>query len=409
MRSSCASASSDRGRRRRRRPARSGSCGARRDLVRARERERSGARPAAARRRRAARTRCRSRTARRRDRRARRCTRPRAARPGSNAGRRIDSSARSGFSTSITRSGCSPTLREVGRREQRQREHLVVAGTDEHVGDRPPVALRGREAADLRGVRRDRARDLVEPDAARDLLDEVDLALEVGARTSGRSRRRRLHLDAERRRGTPRSRRSSSVVPSSWFTRSVRTVMRAGSIGFGYTSIAPDGRLPRPRPRANSSIARAAPAPGVVRVDAPLEARARLGAQTEPLRGLRDAADGSKYADSSRISVVASETSAAAPPMIPAMPCGDPFAVADQEVVDASASRSTPSSVVIFSPARASRTTIPRPGETAEVERVQRTAPLEHHVVGDVDDVADRPHARPARAGAASSRATRPS
>ena len=56
--------------------------------------------------------------------------------------------------------------------------------------------------------------------------------------------------------------------------------------------------------------------------------------------------------------------------------------------------RSTPSSVVIFSPSAASRTTMPAPGEPAEVERVQRPAAFEHHVVGDVDDVADRAHAR---------------
>ena len=35
---------------------------------------------------------------------------------------------------------------------------------------------------------------------------------------------------------------------------------------------------------------------------------------------------------------------------------------------------------------------MPRPGEAIEVERVQRLVPLEQHVVGDVDDVADRAH-----------------
>ena len=47
--------------------------------------------------------------------------------PGSSDGRRTDSSARNGFSTSMTASAASPALREIGRREQRQRVHLVVA------------------------------------------------------------------------------------------------------------------------------------------------------------------------------------------------------------------------------------------------------------------------------------------
>ena len=41
----------------------------------------------------------------------------------------------------------------------------------------------------------------------------------------------------------------------------------------------------------------------------------------------------SKYADSSRISVVASDTSEVDPPMIPAMACGRALGVADQQVL----------------------------------------------------------------------------
>ena len=44
-------------------------------------------------------------------------------------------------------------------------------------------------------------------------------------------------------------------------------------------------------------------------------------------------------------------------------------------------------------PACARRTTIAPPGEPLEIERVHRLAELEHHVVGDVDDVVDRPDA----------------
>ena len=56
--------------------------------------------------------------------------------------------------------------------------------------------------------------------------------------------------------------------------------------------------------------------------------------------------------------------------------------------------RSTPSSVVIFSPSFGEPHDDAAPREPVEVERVQRAAAFEHHVVGDVDDVADRAHAR---------------
>ena len=100
---------------------------------------------------------------------------------------------------------------------------------------------------------------------------------------------------------------------------------------------------------------------------------------------------GWKYAASSRISVVPSCTSASAPPMIPAIACGAPLGVADEQVVG----RERPLDAVERRhplAASASRTTRPRPGEPVEVERVQRLAPLEQHVVRDVDDVRDRPH-----------------
>ncbi len=91
--------------------------------------------------------------------------------------------------------------------------------------------------------------------------------------------------------------------------------------------------------------------------------------------------------------MVVSDTSAAAPPMIPAMPC----ATRSPSQMRRSASvstRSTPSSVVIFSPAARQPHDDATAREPAEVVRVQRTAALEHHVVGHVDDVADRAHAR---------------
>ena len=76
--------------------------------------------------------------------------------------------------------------------------------------------------------------------------------------------------------------------------------------------------------------------------------------------------------------------------MMPAMACG---ARSASQIRRSSAlsSRSTPSRVVICSPASASRTTIPPPPRRAR-SNVQRLVPLEQDVVGDVDHVADRPH-----------------
>ena len=123
-------------------------------------------------------------------------------------------------------------------------------------------------------------------------------------------------------------------MPSSRLTRSVRTVMRAALDRLRVHVDRADRRLPRPRPRASSSSARAAPLPASFG-STPRSKRA-LASERRPSRfDVRAMPLGSKYADSSRISVVASETSAAAPPMIPAMPCGDPLAVADQQVVRA--------------------------------------------------------------------------
>ena len=73
-------------------------------------------------------------------------------------------------------------MREIGRREQRQRVDLVVAGADEHVGDacggRAGAALRPPIFAGFDGTVRG---DVVEADPAGHFLDEVDLALEIGA------------------------------------------------------------------------------------------------------------------------------------------------------------------------------------------------------------------------------------
>ena len=72
-----------------------------------------------------------------------------------------------------------------------------------------------------------------------------------------------------------------------------------------------------------------------------------------------------------------------------------------------SSARSLPSRVTIFSPGRAVRTTISRPGDLVEIEGVQRMAELEQHEVRGVDHVGDRadaarlePAREPGRRGA---------
>ena len=96
-----------------------------------------------------------------------------------------------------------------------------------------------------------------------------------------------------------------------------------------------------------------------------------------------------QLATSSRTRVVASETSETWPPMIPAIPEGP--LLSQTRTVSASKPRSTPSRVVIVSPSAAVRTVSAAAGDAVEVEGVQRLRGEQHHVVGDVDDVVDRP------------------
>ena len=67
-----------------------------------------------------------------------------------------------------------------------------------------------------------------------------------------------------------------------------------------------------------------------------------------------------QLATSSSTRVVASETSETWPPMIPAMPEGP--SLSQTRTVSESSTRSTPSSVVIFSPSSAARTVSAPPG-----------------------------------------------
>ena len=213
--------------------------------------------------------------------------------------RSTDSSARSGFAAAYeTIERRSGTL-EIGRRDQRQGDRLRQPDSDERVGDQPSLALARRQQADLAVRVGQRAADAVEADPARDLLDQVDLALQVG---------------------TERGHRCKQCVRSPSFARS--SSARSSSIPSGasaaHTSSAsrsvPSTRVHSARAHANAraldrgrvhvdGIRRDVGARdlrqelhgplGVDRdrigVDPPLEAGARLTAQLEPLRRTGDA------------------------------------------------------------------------------------------------------------------------
>ena len=100
---------------------------------------------------------------------------------------------------------------------------------------------------------------------------------------------------------------------------------------------------------------------------------------------------GLKYALSRTMVVVAFVTSVSAPPMTPA--------TATARSASAMTSMSGESTRVLtierlkrFAGPRGSHANV-RAGQSREIERVHRMAHLEQHIVGDVDDVADRPDA----------------
>ena len=133
-----------------------------------------------------------------------------------------------------------------------------------------------------------------------------------------------------------------------------------------------------------------------------------FGPKPVPL-GRRRIPIGSKFAASSRTLVVASADLGVGPPMIPASATGRTASAITRSV--GSSLRRLPSSVTISSPSRARRTTMRPSRKLVVVERVQRAAEREHHVVRHVDDVRDRAQPRPrrvARSQAATGRSEHP-
>ena len=124
----------------------------------------------------------------------------------------------------------------------------------------------------------------------------------------------------------------------------------------------------------------------------------RIGAALEAVRGFACAGPALSRCgewksdrttrDSSSMLRVAELISLSAPPITPAMATArDASAITH---ISFASARSTPSSVRIFSPARARRTTMRCSASKVEIEGVQRLAEFEHDVVGGVHHVVDR-------------------
>ncbi len=96
-----------------------------------------------------------------------------------------------------------------------------------------------------------------------------------------------------------------------------------------------------------------------------------------------------QLATSSSTRVVSGWTSERAPPISPAIEVGP--SASSITTISGSSVRVCPSSVATCSPVGGAADGQARAGDAVEVEGVQRLAGEKHRVVGDVDDVVDRP------------------
>ena len=247
---------------------------------------------------------------------------------------------------------------EVLLGRERHRPDLAQSGAHEGVLGAAGERVRGGHAARLRRPRPGRADPLValDPD---DLLDEVDLALDVGAVPG--------HLDLDRVTASPdaasRGRRRRRRRPA----RSPRS-RGAASPGRGAR---PPSVAPGPTPRPRTPAATRAP------VHSPIKAAQRVAASSTasgsvPRSKRYDASEWRPSrravsstpprvndADSSSTSVVVSPTSVDRPPITPAIATGRSTSQMNRS--SGVSDRSSSSRVVSRSPSPASRTTIPGP------------------------------------------------
>ena len=276
-------------------------------------------------------------------------------------------------------------------RDQRNRDCFREADTHQRVGDETTLGLCAREAAHLLLGLRNCATDGVEADATRHFLDEVDLAFEVGAE---RGRHRfdvvgaATDVDAEWTQGVEHFNVGERCAKHAVHLRSahvdarprdrmrvlVDKLRRDARVGHL------DEQLHRPGRRTRNRVG----------VDTALEARTRFRTQLQPLRRTGDphALEVRSFQQNAggairHLAVAAAHDS------------GDglrrTIAVADQEVGRVELPFHAVEGGDLLPHAREANHDA-GPGQAIEVERVQRLVPFEQHIVGDIDDVADRAH-----------------
>ena len=128
---------------------------------------------------------------------------------------------------------------------------------------------------------------------------------------------------------------------------------------------------------------------GAVDVGASLESCGRLGFEAELGGWWRAPTPGANQALSSAIRLVPSETSDDRPPITPAIATASSLSAITS--IFGSSTRDSPSSVLIRLARTRGADANLRAGQQGGIERVHRMPHLEHDVVGDVDDVVDRP------------------
>ena len=303
------------------------------------------------------------------------------------------------------RESCSANLRLCGRSEvsslrfdEREGHRLGEAGARSARG--APAGRAGcadRAAARPATTGGNVAGEPVEAVVPADLLDQIDLAQQIDAEASARSRpSRRSVRRRPRGRGRAGSARPRRPAPTRRAgvraDRARRVQTLAARAAAGSTSTIDPDRLAGADLLQQRDARAESPMTGAL-MSAPRSKRDDASVFRPSRLLVRRTDAGLKYALSSTIAVVAADTSESAPPITPAIALRA-IAVGDHQHVARRASRSTPSSVVSVSPGlRAPRGSATRRPSRVEVEGVHRLAELEHHVVGDVDDVADRPDA----------------
>ena len=236
---------------------------------------------------------------------------------------------------------------------------------------------------------RERVRDLVEVEA-RDLLDEVGLAGDVAA-APGRHRHVPVvgpiidHVEAEA--GEHAALVGRVDLDADQLVRPLGPEVNDRPLGELGVRPRPSPASARRRARRSASSRGRRPARrGRGRRPSPSGASPPCGA--EPLRALEDR-ERLEVRGLEQDVVVDSSTSLSSPPMIPASATGSFASAITRSVASSGAPRRRACG---SSRRRARADDDPALGELGHVERVQRVAERQHHVVGDVDDVRERAH-----------------